>query len=370
MFNKLNKKIIFKTISCTVLLSFLLCSGCNKTDETNNSSIDNQELTQVQVIDFIESIDMTNVYSSSFVNCTLVSLNVDASQEYLAEEEMTLDQFYEETNMSIKFVSNKLNYDDDVYSDSDYIVDCPKVGVKYNLPWEPERYFSPNNQNILDDIQREIYQGTKFYLQNDNLVMVKNYGATSSIYNFAYEEIKNIYSYETSDNVYKIEHKNGVSIVLMGEFSSDYGHGTSTYYIGVDTATNKIDKFEIINCSELRWGSTEETTMQDRLVGADVDSNINDVEVIAGSTFSSKALLASVDELTKEYENEIMGNVNNKQKWKHYLTKSYEVTMEIHINKEGYVVLNDTYYKEEAYAIDKWCYTIERNTLDEIGDFE
>ena len=330
-----------KRKSLLLSLAIFLCTGCNL--------FSSGELTKQQVINYWNNIDRTNNYNFSNEIDVLTAYNVTASDEYLNEIGKTVDEFYQEQHSQLQMGYSRIT--------------GPEIGVEYLVEGMPQaRFFS--DYSYVEQIESYFYPDSvmKFYLENNMLLLewteIRDYykGINSiDTLNLYYDEVENVWELSGEENLYKVDHKDGESIIIEG--SSKGWNGDIEYLIGFDSETQKIDLFEITQNYETfsYFGEEQIEFLRNQLIGLDKVDDIDDIDYRNGATISTKGLLDSLKENLIKYQEFL----NQDNKWKYIERIKEIIIIKYYIDKEGYIAEGTQYAKTEVYRKDIWCYTIE-----------
>ena len=347
------KKIIFCLIfSCLTLVG---CQGFNGiSSNTNNSSSSNdlhstsnfetsetetkKYLSEEEILQYINNIDVSKNYNTAKEEFTFKVLDVELEEEYLeliGETEETYITYWLEKN----------GYNPSIV-----------IGEKYTFDTNIGREFGPGDEN---DISWYLESGYKFSKKGNNLLNEINYcyNSEQDIYTGIYDEVDLICSNLSYSYVYKINHKDGTSLITSETIF--YDDEFFDIKIGVNIETNKIDAFEI---SDSTFTEKELSNFYNKILNHNVNK---EVSLSKEEGTAEKALENKINELIRGYKEFDLNN-----NWiPEFVEKEATVYRKLEINKEGYAILDEYKAEYKIFTGDKLCATIELESYCEYSDF-
>ena len=347
-----------KNFSLTMLCLVSLLTSCGSSFA--------KELTKKEIMNFIKNIDNTYNYNYSSTETTILSFEVEASEEYLKQIKQTQEELYESYYNKLQFYEFK--------SQSPF---HPEIGVKYFDEISNARIYDPTN---LSEVSAQIDYclddwGYKFYLDNDCLVeiipMVLQPNSSYDKYEQFFGEIDMMWISEAKEDdllinqVLKVEQDGKVSIALTG-YCEGY-RGDIEYILKIDETSNKIEKFDIVSHNETQifFGEEEELIVEDYLNGYDLESGDIELDHVAGvsARFTLQGLEEGINAAIKNYK-------ENKENivWEPLLEVRQDYSIERHIDKEGLISVFNESRREDYYQRGVWCYSIKLETNTNLFD--
>ena len=322
------KKIIFCVIfSCLTLVG---CQGFNGLSSN---------MSEEEILQYINNIDVSKNYNTAKEEFTFKVLDVELEEEYLeliGETEETYITYWLEKN----------GYNPSIV-----------IGEKYTFDTNIGREFDPRYENYISSY---LEHGHKFSKKGNNLLNEMNYYNNNSgqdIYTDIYDEVDLICSNLSYSNVYKINHKDGISLITSEIIF--YDDEFFDIKIGVNVGTNKIDAFEI---SDSTFTEQELSNFYNKILNHNVNK---EVSLSKEEGTAEKALENKINELIRGYKELDLNN-----NWiPEFVEKEVTSYRKLEINKEGYAILDEYKAEYKIFTGDKLCASIELERYFEYSDF-